>query len=163
MTQLRKGSSTGANADAPQVWTASDVDELTRANAKAAEYCRLYQDVVDQLHRAESSRRDWAAEADRQTANAEYECEAHQRLLHDYDVLTLALAELWGDKSKRDFIDQVQRDSPYRPGPTLVIEDDGTAHLEGPTTACACVTDEQAAQLGPRFSRPVCAVHEEGK
>lgn len=26
-------------------------------------------------------------------------------------------------------------------------------------TVCACITDEQAAQLGPRFSRPVCAVH----
>jgi hypothetical protein len=24
---------------------------------------------------------------------------------------------------------------------------------------CACVTDEQAATLGPGFSRPVCAVH----
>jgi hypothetical protein len=27
--------------------------------------------------------------------------------------------------------------------------------------ACACVTDEQAAQLGPSLSRPVCAVHPE--
>lgn len=26
---------------------------------------------------------------------------------------------------------------------------------------CACVTDEQASQLGPGFSRPVCAVHPE--
>lgn len=28
-----------------------------------------------------------------------------------------------------------------------------------PTDLCCCATDEQAAQLGPRFSRPVCAVH----
>jgi hypothetical protein len=26
---------------------------------------------------------------------------------------------------------------------------------------CACISDEQATALGPRFSRPVCAVHEQ--
>ncbi len=26
---------------------------------------------------------------------------------------------------------------------------------------CACISDEHAAQLGPAFSRPVCAVHPE--
>lgn len=38
-------------------------------------------------------------------------------------------------------------------------ERDRSAPTPPPSTVCACVTDEQAASLGPRFSRPVCAVH----
>jgi len=28
-------------------------------------------------------------------------------------------------------------------------------------TVCACISDDQASQLGPGFTRPVCAVHEQ--
>lgn len=44
------------------------------------------------------------------------------------------------------------------PTPTLRTYATHTASL---LRACACVTDEQAAQLAPGFSRPVCAVHTE--
>ena len=37
---------------------------------------------------------------------------------------------------------------------------DWIRHVEA-MTPCACITDEQASQLGPRFSRPACAVHPE--
>jgi hypothetical protein len=34
-------------------------------------------------------------------------------------------------------------------------------HVHSLLRACACISDAQASRLGPRFSRPVCAVHEQ--
>lgn len=44
------------------------------------------------------------------------------------------------------------------PTPTLRTYE---RHAHSLLRACACITDEQATRLGPSFSRPVCAVHQE--
>lgn len=138
----------GGYPDSPDAYVTGDHTPVT-----------LAMKAVRALAEAEASRQAWAAEADRWTANALFEADAHRRLLHDYDALTSALCKRWGAKKTQSFIAQVEQENPYRPGPVLVIEDDGSVHLERPTTVCACISDDQATQLGPGFSRPECAVH----
>lgn len=118
-------------------------------------------EAATERDRAEASRRDWAAEA--------------MRLDDLLDRAARALREV----GKRALTVKPSLDRPYPDEPAwtpwtrflgpaanaaynLAVEIRAGRRMSPPQQRlCACITDEQAAQLDPRFTRPVCAVHGE--
>jgi hypothetical protein len=134
----------------------SDLD-LDRPLAKTARRYRLERDEA--VHRAEmaeaerdaerSSRQAWAAEAVRLDLIGR----ERKRLLAE--ALNQPRHYAWGeliDEANRlaeRWLDEVAAEALREPIPEF-------------RRVCACISDDQASQLGPRFSRPVCAVHPPG-
>lgn len=94
---------------------------------------------------AESSRRDWAAEAEAATAiladlvdedpcawDHNHSCQAHGFFYLDQGELCPH------EEAKRLLAARLPKDA---------------------SKVCSCISDDQATHLGPGFSRPVCAVH----
>lgn len=126
------------------------------------------QQLLEERDAAEASRRDWATEADEAEQVLERAQHMAEKLLHRYDTLTLALAEKWGSKKQRQFIDEVDKTNPWRPGRGIVVDEDThIISLKGEAYPfCICPPDdksaEQAAALqaaGPLWSLPQCSVH----
>lgn len=110
-----------------------------------------------------SSRQAWAEEADAVQQELEHSTLSALKLLHQMDTLIDALYRKWGDDKAKRFIDEVERNNPFKPGPGIYIGEDGVIRLASePTGVCACLTDEDAAVLAAGgFSLPVCAIHRE--
>lgn len=145
-------------------WTAKDAeivdwrakveryqDTLEVARNSAADLVRVFGELRWQLRAAESSRRDWAVEAEYRRREAEFEAHGER--------WAGAIVGREGHQRQK-FLPACECGAPCR---TL---GDWARHLlasrsEEGSPLCACVTDEQANQLAVAgFSRPVCAVHE---
>lgn len=130
---------------APLMVESSDFDA---ARSKVGRLTRL-------LNSAESSRRDWAAEAMRlQEVIDDWQRPASWDLPHPFRDNGSGEHGVPGNcrACGMDALDELHAE-PYgapRPKPE-------------PGAPCACISDNQASQLGPGFSRPVCTVHEEGQ
>jgi hypothetical protein len=74
----------------------------------------------------------------------------------DYDRLLAELARV--EASRRDWAAEAMG---LQAGMDVLVLGTATAPALPPLAdaPCACVTDEQAAQLGPGFTRPQCAMH----
>lgn len=112
--------------------------------------------IAEVMWAAESSRRDWAAEAARLQAELDdYTQPATWDEPHPFKDNGYGDPEL-GAPGNCDTCGRIQ-DEPEHEPPF------GPLHLRPAANApCACISDDQATHLGPRFSRPVCAVHPEG-
>lgn len=147
---------------AEAVWRAEDLD------ARRARWAEEHEKRRDELETVEASRRDWAAEAARQSAE-----------LNDYADLLLTCAE---SPSPEHLARVLRRIAARRPQSCPFVSDEGNGceedeghdgpHLRwfdelryeelGPSRPCSCLTvDGAAVVLAGGFSLPLCAVHPE--
>lgn len=121
--------------------------------------------VLEERDRAEASRRDWAAEAEKLTEQLESRQELGDVLLHGYDTITLALSKRWGQEKTDKFLAQLQEAFPFRESGGVTVDESGVVELVGEpgvNAPCSCLTPDGAAVvLAGGFSLPLCAVHPE--
>jgi hypothetical protein len=137
------------------VFLVREVDRLRELNAALIElnsaehdnYAASTAELEAELDRERSSRQAWAVEAMR----LDMISRERKRLLAD--ALNQPRRQAWGE-----LLDEAGRLA-ERWVDELAAEALREPEVDGGRRVCACISDDQAAQLGPRFSRPVCAVH----
>lgn len=122
----------------------AEVDDL---DARRARWAWEHQKRWEERDAERSSRQAWAVEAMR----LDMISRERKRLLAD--ALNQPRRQAWGellDEASRlaeRWVDEMAAEALREP------------EMDGGRRVCACISDDQASQLGPGFSRPVCAVH----
>lgn len=141
-------------------------ETLETARNSAADDFRVFDELRRHLRAAESSRRDWAAEAMRLREQLE---RLENVALDRNAIFSGILVGVGGEHDDPPSDDQnwravglIEQHIRRAMGPGYVTQAEERL-LAAIKKACACVTDDQANQLAAGFSRPVCTVHEEGQ